>query len=79
MGTSFEDEAERREFRAASLAAWDALVELSTDGRGPVVIEGANHSSMVRDDAYWGRLVEAVREVVEAARAKAESSRGAAG
>ena len=67
-GVSFEDEAERQQFRDESMAAWDALVALSSDGRGPVVIPGANHITMVRDDAHWGYLVDAVRDVVETVR-----------
>jgi pimeloyl-ACP methyl ester carboxylesterase len=70
-GVVFDDEAERQQFRDESMAAWDALVALSTDGRGPVVIPGANHITMVRDDAHWGWVVDAIREVVDAARARA--------
>ena len=79
VGVSFDDEAERQQFRDESMAAWDALVALSSDGRGPVVIPGANHITMVRDDAHWGHIVDAVRDVVETVREPAAPTPAAEG
>lgn len=69
VGTSFEDEAERQQFRQAMLASWS---ELASRGRGkpPVVfVEGANHVTVVRDQRYFPMVVRAVEEVVEEVRA----------
>jgi pimeloyl-ACP methyl ester carboxylesterase len=72
VGTSFESEQERREFIAASIAAWNALRKLSTRGREPVMVDGANHVSLVRDDRYWPQAIAVILDVVEEVRSLAE-------
>lgn len=64
-GTHFESEAEREEFLVRSVEYWEGLVELSSRGRGPIVIEGANHLTVIRDDRFWPQAVEVILEVVE--------------
>ena len=63
-GTHFESDEERHEFRAESFAHWDYLVSLSSRGRGPLMIDGANHLTMVRDDRFWPHVVEIILETV---------------
>jgi pimeloyl-ACP methyl ester carboxylesterase len=74
VGTHFESEAERQEFRAASIAHWEYLAGLSERGGAPILIEGANHVSLIRDDRYWPLVVEIILERVEKARELSVSS-----
>jgi pimeloyl-ACP methyl ester carboxylesterase len=67
--THFESEAERQEFRAESFAHWNYLKGLSSRGREPVMIDGANHLTMVRDDKHWPQVVEVILDVVDEVRA----------
>lgn len=72
VGTSFENEEERQQFRGDSIAAWDKLGTLSTRGRPTRVVEGANHITLVREDEYWPEVVAAVEQVVGEARTGSE-------
>jgi pimeloyl-ACP methyl ester carboxylesterase len=67
-GTRFESDEERHEFRAESFAFWNELVGLSSRGREPVMIDGANHMTMVRDDRYWPQVVTVILEIVDEVR-----------
>ena len=73
-GTHFESEEEREQFRAESFAYWHYLLGLSTGSHELVRIEGANHLTMVRDDAYWPQAVEAILRVVADVRSASGSS-----
>lgn len=75
-GTYFESEEERQEFRSESFAHWEYLVGLSSRSRGPLVIDGANHLTMVRDDRYWPQAVEAVLEIVDEVRGSSQEASG---
>lgn len=69
VGTSFDSEAERREFRAVYIAHWEFLASLSTRGGPPIVVEGANHITLIRDDDYWPLAVEVILDTVDEVRA----------
>ncbi len=75
VGTSFENEAERTEFKRAMVAHWEWLASLSEDGGTPIVLEGANHLTMVRDDRYWPEVVEVIVARVEQVRALSDGGR----
>jgi pimeloyl-ACP methyl ester carboxylesterase len=68
IGTHFESEAERQDFRAAYIAYWEYVSGLSQRGSAPIVIEGANHLSLIRDDRYWPLAVEVILEQVKEVR-----------
>jgi pimeloyl-ACP methyl ester carboxylesterase len=68
VGTSFEDEEERQQFRRDSINGWDRLASLSTRSRSPVVVKDANHITLVRSDTHWPALVAAIEQVVNEAR-----------
>jgi pimeloyl-ACP methyl ester carboxylesterase len=74
VGTRFDDEAERQQFRRDSIEAWDQLATLSTRSANTVVVKDANHITLIRDDRYWPAVVEAIEQVVEEVRNRSNTS-----
>jgi len=66
-------EQEQREAVKQVLDGWAAIAKLSTKGEAPIVVNGANHLTLVAYKEYADQVSAVVRSMVEQARPRANS------